>query len=276
MKEILPEEYGMIHQLIDEAEINSYFAKSVIERHVKGVVFADNPRKPRTAYVLHPYGLSLLVGDSRDPEFNKQFGAYAWNEDKARIREEWMQASPADWETVLCEIFGSNLIRVEVANEAVPERAIELHTRVNFTFNQSLFHAFSPGPLADDESIAETDAFVFNKMPGKVIPRNFWDSKDDFLRLGKGYTLLKRGEVAATAYSAYVHQGILELGIETVPEYRGMGYAGQVCARLIRYCLENSLTPVWSCRLGNTSSYNLAIRLGFVPIRMIPCYRLPV
>jgi len=51
-----------------------------------------------------------------------------------------------------------------------------------------------------------------------------------------------------SAYSAYIHDNYLELGIETVEEYRGKGLAQYVCSALIDYCLQNNFEPVWSCR----------------------------
>ncbi|MBV5348270.1 GNAT family N-acetyltransferase, partial [bacterium] len=91
---------------------------------------------------------------------------------------------------------------------------------------------------------------------------------------GKGFTLLHQGQIASTAYSAFVHEGILEIGIETVDGFRGKGFAELTCSALIDHCLESDLVPIWSCRLENTASYELAQKLGFEPILQIPFYRL--
>jgi RimJ/RimL family protein N-acetyltransferase len=129
--------------------------------------------------------------------------------------------------------------------------------------------------LKGDE-VVKTDAKVFSAMPGSVIPARFWNSADDFLSRGKGFSLLHNGEIASTAYSAYVLEDKLEIGIETVEKYRGMGFAFIVCKRLIDYCIESDLTPVWSCRHENTGSYNLALKLGFEPVLYRPFYRLSI
>jgi RimJ/RimL family protein N-acetyltransferase len=129
-------------------------------------------------------------------------------------------------------------------------------------------------PVSDGDLIEKTDDLHFEQMPGSVIPLKFWDSAKDFKQKGKGFTLLHNGEIASTAYSAFVHEDKLEIGIETVEKYRGYGFAELTCCKLIDYCLEMDLIPVWSCRFENTASYKLAQKLGFEPTLMIPFYRL--
>jgi RimJ/RimL family protein N-acetyltransferase len=70
--------------------------------------------------------------------------------------------------------------------------------------------------------------------------------------------------------------GVLEIGIETLEKFRGMGFAYHASAALIDHCIENGLEPVWACRLENQGSYYLAQKLGFVPSRMMPYYQLMV
>ncbi|MCL1874757.1 MAG: GNAT family N-acetyltransferase [Synergistaceae bacterium] len=74
----------------------------------------------------------------------------------------------------------------------------------------------------------------------------------------------------------YLHDDKLEIGIETVEKYRGMGFARAACMALIDYCIENGLEPVWSCRLENTPSTNLAKSLGFFETMRLPYYHIPV
>ena len=91
---------------------------------------------------------------------------------------------------------------------------------------------------------------------------------------GIGFSLLYKNKLATTAYSAFIIEDKLEIGIETIEEYRGKGFAQYTCAALIDYCITNNYEPVWSCRLENIGSYKLAIKLGFEPTRKLPFYRL--
>ena len=104
---------------------------------------------------------------------------------------------------------------------------------------------------------------------------HFWTDAENFLKHGAGFSLFYNNELASTAYSAYVHDNFLEIGIETIEAYRGKGLAQFVCSALIDYCLQNNLEPVWSCRLENTASCKLARKLGFEPVSKRSYYRLP-
>lgn len=84
--------------------------------------------------------------------------------------------------------------------------------------------------------------------------------------------MLYKNNLASTAYSSFIHADQFELGIETIEEYRGKGFAEQACDSIIDYCIANGYEPIWACRLENTGSYKL--KLGFVPSAEIPYYRL--
>jgi RimJ/RimL family protein N-acetyltransferase len=111
-------------------------------------------------------------------------------------------------------------------------------------------------------------------MPGSVVPKYFWNNAEDFLERGAGYSVLHQGKLAATAYASFVIDDMLELGIETVEQFRGRGFGKYACCALIDHCLERGLEPVWACRLENTGSYKLAQKVGFEDIAHIPYYRL--
>jgi RimJ/RimL family protein N-acetyltransferase len=86
--------------------------------------------------------------------------------------------------------------------------------------------------------------------------------------------LFCKGKLASTAYSAFILEKKLEIGIETLEEFRGKGYAYHTCCALIGHCIENGLEPVWACKLENNASFRLAQKLGFVRCAEIPYYRL--
>ena len=48
-------------------------------------------------------------------------------------------------------------------------------------------------------------------MNGSVVPKYFWKDADDFVNKGIGYSLIHDGELASTAYSAFIHNNLLEL-----------------------------------------------------------------
>ncbi len=271
-------QYGKAIESLQSVTINNLFARSVAEQKVSGKIFADNPDEPRTFYVLNPCGMSLLFGDWTNTDFNHRFKDFALNTQRKVNRElhpEWMQVFPDEWNETLSVLFGEKLVPSK--GNTTEAGVIELNTRVNFRFDHERYMSQKrPISVSDttEVKIVKTDAVMYHAMPGTTVPKYFWDSEDDFLRNGSGYSLLHNGQLASMAFSGYIFDNKLEIGIETVPEFRKKGYAELVCSALIDYCIANNYEPVWSCRLENTGSYMLAQKLGFEPVLESPYYKL--
>jgi RimJ/RimL family protein N-acetyltransferase len=268
------ESYKKLIEPLTKMKINNLMARSVVEHCISGKIYVDNIHEPQTYYVVHPYGICLLFGDCKNQEFNSRFKDYALNVNKIRQKYEWMLADPGDWDIVLNELFKDHIIKSSDNIENKETEIIEVNTRVNFKFNLSTYLNYKKNNSVEDLKIVRTDKQMFREMKGSVIPLYFWDNADDFYEKGIGFTLFHDDKLASTAYSAFIHDDKLELGIETVEEFRGKGFAQYTCSRLIDYCIENNYEPVWSCKLENTGSYKLAQKLGFEPTLKFPFYRL--
>jgi len=274
MKLLEKEHYTKLTQPFKKVTINNLFARSVIEHKVSGKIFVDNPDIPKTYYVVHPYGMTLLFGESNNVEFNNSFRNYALNINHVRDKHEWMQAFPNNWDNVLNELFNDCFIKSAENKTKKETGIIELNTRVNFKFSHDKYLNLKKTNLAPEIKIVRTDRQIFRDMKGSVVPFYFWDGEDDFLKNGVGFSLFYNGKLASTAYSSYIHEDKFELGIETVEEFRGKGFAEHTCSAIIDYCIENNYEPIWSCRLENIGSYKLAQKIGFIPSAEIPYYRL--
>ncbi|MFA5804320.1 MAG: GNAT family N-acetyltransferase [Melioribacteraceae bacterium] len=274
MKLLEKEDYTKLTEPLKKVTINNLFARSVIEHKVTGKVFVDNPDNPKTYYVVHPYGMTLLFGECNNEAFNSSFRDYSLNINHVRDTHEWMQAFPDNWHNVLNELFKDCLIKSAENKTKKETEIIELNTRVNFKFNHDKYLNFRKANLASEIKIVRTDKQIFRDMKGSVVPFYFWDSEDDFLKNGVGFSLFYKDKLASTAYSSYIHDDKFELDIETVEEFRGKGFAEYTCSALIDYCIENNYEPIWACRLENIGSYKLAQKIGFIPSAEIPYYRL--
>ncbi|WP_343670560.1 GNAT family N-acetyltransferase [Chitinophaga sp.] len=269
-------DYVKATSALSKMTINNLFARSVLEGKITGKVYADNKLSPTTFYILHPYGMSLLLGNSSNHQFNEQFKNHALNTGKNRQRYEWMQVFPDSWNPVLATLLGDQLVKLEDNEEDLQAGIVELNNRVNFKFNKEKFLLTKLIQPAGNEDIAivQTDAVLFREMKGSVTPADFWDSEQDFLKNGFAYSLLYQGKLAATAFSACWFGELFELGIETNPEFRGQGFARLVCTKLIEFCIQQGYEPLWACRQANTGSYQLALKLGFDVSSITPYYRL--
>ncbi|WP_163323122.1 GNAT family N-acetyltransferase [Draconibacterium mangrovi] len=273
MIELEPDKYSLLEAPLKEVKINHLFARSVIEKKVRGKVFVDNKENPNTFYVIHPYGMSLLFGDTKNETFNRLFLNYCLNCNKERKTHEWMQAFPNDWDDTLKTLFEGKLISAPDSGDT-PDEFVELNTRVNFKFNLEKYLVFKRNAIKNNYSIIRTDKNSFREMKGSVVPARFWNNADDFCKNGVGFSLYYKEKLATTAYSAFIFDKELELGMETFPEFRGKGFAQHACSALIDYCLTNKYEPVWACKLTNIASYKLAQKLGFIPDITLPYYRL--
>jgi len=266
--------YDIVKKPLGDVTINNLFARSVVEKKVMGAVFVDNTERPKTFHVVHPYGMSLLFGETSNDDFNSNFFDYALNTFKVREKHEWLQVFPEYWHKKILVLFGENLIKHgdNLGNDK--KNIIEENTRVNFGFNKEKYLDLKSKINNKGYKILRMDQQLYQHMEGSVVPKYFWDNAESFNNYGVGYSVIYEDNVASTAFSSYIHENQLELGIETIEACRGKGFAIYTCSSLIDYCLDNDYEPVWSCRLENIGSYKLAQKLGFEPTAYIPYYRL--
>ncbi|QUL52765.1 GNAT family N-acetyltransferase [Paenibacillus tritici] len=278
MQKLDNQDYALALPLLSEVKINTLFAGGVLGGQTTGKVYVDSVQNPRTFYVAHDFGMSLLYGDSGNEDFNRSLSDYMTNKKGNRHSVEWLQADPAGgWEQLLESTVTEHnalLSKADPNLQASDKRRIDIQTRVNFTFDQEVYHRAKKQGFRQDAVIVQMTGEGFDEQAGSVIPRYFWRNAEHFRNSGMGYTLLWEGEKASSAFSAYRTADQLEIGIESAAGHRGKGFAFSVCCALIDYCLEHGLEPVWGCRLENKGSYQLAQKLGFKPSLNIPYYRL--
>jgi RimJ/RimL family protein N-acetyltransferase len=271
-------QYRKAADALHEIGFNTLFARTVVEGHNPGNIFVDDVKKPSTFFIAHSYGMSLLFGSTDNLDFNDCLRDYILDVGKARKRPEWLQIHPASWKPVLENLLGQHLVRKQ-ANMNIPAVAayepdkVMEYTRVNFRFNGAKYSAFKAS-MAKHHKIIRTDEKIFTELQGTVIPKYFWRDAGHFMKDGVGFTLIHNGEPASTAFCAFMGVNQLEIGIETMEKYRGLGLSQYVCSALIDYSLENGFEPIWSCRLENTASYRMAQKLGFEPTHYLPYYLL--
>jgi GNAT superfamily N-acetyltransferase len=75
------------------------------------------------------------------------------------------------------------------------------------------------------------------------------------------------GDILVSANDApdmpFMSDCIQEIGITTLEEYRGKGYARMVCISMIKELLQKNICPMWSTGIGNIVSDKLAHSIGF-------------
>ncbi|MCL2702640.1 MAG: GNAT family N-acetyltransferase [Defluviitaleaceae bacterium] len=251
--------YEILLSPLKRVGFNTFFARSVIAGHAEGKVFVDSVNNPKSFYAVHSYGkMSLLFGDAGNERFNNELTAYFGQKNR---RDEWLQAHPRAWDAWLDGLANA-------------KKAVR-YSRLNFAFDREEYKKNNHEINLNDYSIIPTTADMFNSIDGSVVPKAFWRDERLFSQYCAGFTAMVNGKPAATAFTSYLHDGCLEIGIETAEGHRGKGLARAVCMALINYSLANNLEPVWSCRLENAASVNLAKKLGFRESLRLPYYHVP-
>lgn len=271
---VLPvQEYHRIIPLLDQVPFNCIFARSIAQRHLDGTIFVDDARDVHNAYIVHPYGMSFLVGDRSNKEFEAWLFSYLLDEKKQRFYDEWMQVYPDYWNDLFHSSLSSDLIRAEENKLTRYTHFIEINQRVNFLFHEKKYPAKKSIHLPDADVI-RLDERSYDMIKGTVVPSAFWNNASEFVENGVGFGALADDQIVSVVFSAFRQDNLLEIGIETMEPYRGRGYGTLTSMAYIDYCLKHGFIPVWSCRYENTNSYDLARKLGFEPTFRLPFYRL--
>ncbi len=282
MVKLEPKDYTKVLQLLPQEGMNTLFAEIILTGRRKGQVFADHRENPTWFYIRHPGLMTLLVGDPANVGNEDELRDFLLNTESIRKENEWMQVYPSSWNTLLEKLLGKELLDKgpdEQYRKPLPaeeNRRVIRYRRSDFAFRRDRFED-SRLRYQSGHRTAVTDRTTYQSLEKGVIPQIYWDSYEDFMNFGMGFTAYSPDEnPASTAFAAFVIGNELEIGIETQEAYRGQGYAQSVCSRLIEYCLEKGYEPVWGCHSGNIGSGNLARKLGFEEVISRPYYRLPV
>ncbi len=110
----------------------------------------------------------------------------------------------------------------------------------------------------------EIDADIYDKCLENPVTKDFvssFESKETYLKNGRGMVILKDGRIVsgASSYTRYL-EGI-EIEVDTVSDEQRKGLATIVCAALILRCLEENLYPSWDAQ--NMNSVRLSQKLGY-------------
>ncbi|MEZ4594430.1 MAG: GNAT family N-acetyltransferase [Chloroflexota bacterium] len=73
-----------------------------------------------------------------------------------------------------------------------------------------------------------------------------------------------QGRLVAIAQNYALTEGFGDIGVFTLPNFRGHGLAAAAAALVAEWLLRNGRIPVWSCGANNQPSLRVAQKLGFV------------
>ncbi|MCA1046574.1 GNAT family N-acetyltransferase [Bacillus toyonensis] len=153
--------------------------------------------------------------------------------------------------------------------ETFYERKIDKFLRYKFKrnsefFNRSKLQSFR-STLPKGYELRRIDEHIANNSTLHKLSEDFtsqFQSVEDYLNRGIGYSILYNGEVICGASSYSIYDKGIEIEVATDLNHRRKGLATVVSAALILDCLEKGKYPNWDA--ANTTSAKLAEKLGYV------------
>jgi len=255
------DKYEILLDPVMQIPFNMLMARSVICGHVDGKIFVDSCESPESYYIIHASSMTFLCGNSKNEMFNKWLFDYFTGRFCDRKTDEWLQAFPREWDVVMSRFVDDGI--------AIP------YNRLNLKFDTAKFYEKYSQTDTSQYDVISTPADMLFEISGSVVPKDYWKTPEHATDMAKAFSVMIDGKPVSTAFTSARHDDKLEIGIETSKEHYGKGLAYLACAKLIEYCLDNNLEPVWSCRYENTASVKLSEKLGFSEILRMPYYHIP-
>lgn len=112
--------------------------------------------------------------------------------------------------------------------------------------------------------LKQIDSDIYDKCLENPVTADFvssFESKEQYLKMGRGMVIIKDGKIVAGASSYTRYNEGIEIEVDTVESERRKHLATIVCSALIINCLDEGLYPSWDAQ--NMSSVHLAEKLGY-------------
>ena len=217
------------------------FINSVLEGH-SGTALTDSISDPRVARLTHP-GWAILGGDVTHPIAQKLV---------QQSSEMWIITISEAWRELIFQVHGHHL--KQMRGIAFSSESLNL---------KHLRNLQDRIPLGCH--IQRVDIPLANRLRNEGLS-SFpgFGSLTDFVERGIGFCATIEGRIISHAVSLMECREGIHIGIETHPDFRNMGFATAVAAKLLGHCIERGIYPHWSASCENKASIHLAEKLGFV------------
>ncbi len=257
MYKLQPVAYARTRAIFDPLRYN-LVVDSVIEGNTPAWVYVDDVEEPRVAWMWDRQDAMLLAGSSQDLAVVRSLADLIHTQVAPDAQSRYipyltLAYAPAEWE-----------LRLDVLLEGWQPEVV---WRRFYDFGGVIVDWRARVPQGcemrrmDAALLADEGWENLNQVLGWI--QSFWTSLDDFLQTGFGFCLLKGDVIASWCLSVFVSGTQYEVGLATVPDYWGQGFATLVAAASVDYCVTHGLTPHWHCDEKNVPSLQVAEKVGF-------------
>lgn len=235
----------MVFELSDTSRVESLFAGwqetliySCLQK-VMGRIYVTDPENPKSA--LAAIGDFRFLGGLPDAELIE----------KAAESSGLLTPQNPAWERLIEQCHPE------------AEKKSRYAIKKNTAFCMERLKAFA-GMLPEGYELKRIDSDLYDRCLERPFSADFvsvFESKEKFLKSGRGFVVLHDGRIVSGASSYTRYTDGIEIEVDTIETERGKDLATAACARLILSCLEEGLYPSWDAQ--NLISVRLAEKLGY-------------
>jgi GNAT superfamily N-acetyltransferase len=232
--------------------------RAVLCGHQRGTLLTSSQDNSTSAIAITQFGFMQQLGHSTDSVFNKEFEQVLQNAHSGLPRYLLWYAPSSRWQRWL----EKNATQVNRRN------------RIRWKFGGLPLARIGRSLSPSLRILPITAEWLEQSTPlGMNIGSRFWHCTEDFLHHGFGVCIVDQAnQVIAAAYTACIVDGIAEVDIGVLPDWRHQGLGYFLGRALIEQCLTHGVQPSWDCFETNLGSMNLADSLGFNPSQTYPLY----
>lgn len=252
MYKLNEQDYYKIENLVLETNYDIIWINSILNQRQKGIIYVDNLNNPKTAIIWHKCKNAIILG---------KFNLDIFENLKLLLNKSYLN-NQNDFALSVIDKAWESHIDDFIANS---NTIIHKYKRYKFKLNYEKYFKFkeSINTNFENTNIIKINTNIYNKINFKYMPDLYWNSKNDFLKNGFGFCIYFDKNYVSIAFSGFLEDHKCDIGVETLNNYKGKNYATLVSTKLIDYCIQNSIEPIWSCRSDNIASIKLANKLGF-------------
>ena len=224
-----------------------------------GQIWVDDPANPRSALAISGRRYHV-VGAEDNPDFNASLRAMFYDDiyprSQAAGQVEFLLIYPTPrWGQVLSELMAEKHLisnkRQYYRLRASPPAGWQERIPPGFRVQRIDTQLFNEPQLTHLDEVRKE---MTSETP----------SQEYFLANRFGFCLRDETRIAGWCMSEYNTADRIEIGIDTVPEFRRRGVAQVTASALIEFAYAIGVKEIgWDCWTVNTASVRTALRLGF-------------
>ena len=233
-----------------------YMLDTICENPILGCIFVDDVDNPNTCIVSFHH--LLFIGGNLTKDCLKFLNTKILNRDVQNSHQVFYMFYPdGAWEDALKGLFPHNCLKYERSLYKFKSEYMD-----NLTYCDNIMEITS--------ELMNSDIDNLDMITDEIISTGTYDSMEDYLMRGIGYSPIINNKVCGFCTSEYPSRNAIAIGIEVLEGYQRQGYAEAMAKAFVNKALQRGLTIYWECWKNNIASTNTALSCGLEKVADYP------